>query len=299
MTASKVLIVSSPKPETSAPARLLASRLAAVGIEAIVHPLQDSSPAVSPDTAAAADSPAPDSPAPETADFDVSEIALVVPMGGDGTFLAATRLIDFAPIPLLAFNYGRLAFLAGNPERDEVELVTDALAGDIRFERRATLDATVTEADGSETQFTALNEIVYARGASGQVVEFGYGVSGTSIAHLKADGLVVATATGSTGYALSVGGPVVSPGYAGLVVVPIAPHALNTRAIVCGPSDVIEVDIDDALPGETSVFVDGQTTDISQPAHLQVQRGEREVLFALGGGDFFTNVSRVFFGSPA
>ena len=284
MTASKVLIVPSGNPETCASARSLAARLLAAGIDAVV---QDGAG----DAVPAGDSRVPALAAP------LDDIALVVPMGGDGTFLAATRLIGFASIPLLAFNYGRLAFLAGNPERDEVELVCDALAGDIRFERRATLDATVTEADGTTRDFTALNEIAYTRGASGQVVEYAYGVSGTRIAHLKADGLVVATATGSTGYALSVGGPVVSPGYTGLIVVPIAPHALNTRAIVCGPSDVIEVDIDDALPGETSVFVDGQATGVSQPVHLQVVRGEAEVLFALGGGDFFTNVSRVFFGA--
>lgn len=271
-----VLIVPSGNPETCQSARYLASRLVAVGIPAVVQPPQQ----------------------PETPVVALEEVALVVPMGGDGTFLAATRLIGFASIPLLAFNYGRLAFLAGNPERDEVELVTDALAGDVLFEHRSTLVAQVQEADGSCAEFTALNEIAYARGASGQVVEYEYAINGTKIAHLNADGLVISTATGSTGYALSVGGPIVSPGYSGLIAVPIAPHALNTRAIVTGPSDVIEVRIIDPGPGETSVFVDGQATSIEEPVSMQVQRGPQEVLFALGGGDFFSNVSRVFFGGP-
>lgn len=271
----KVLIVPSGNPSTCQSASLLAARLAAAGIDAEVQPPQRETPAV-----------------------PLGEVALVVPMGGDGTFLAATRLIDFEAIPLLAFNYGTLGFLAGNPERDEVELVADALAGDIVFEHRSTLQAHIEEADGSATDVMGLNELAYTRGASGRVVEFEYGINGTGIAHLKADGLVISTATGSTGYALSVGGPIVAPGYMGLVVVPVAPHALNTRAIVSAPSDVIEVDIVSSGPGETSVFVDGCSLDITEPVHLQVTRGRKEVLFALGGGDFFSNVSRVFFGGP-
>lgn len=272
----KVLLVPSARSEAQASARYLASRLVIAGIDAVVQP---------PDRAGAPI-------------VDVDDIALVVPMGGDGTFLAAVHLIDFAPVPLLGLNYGTLGFLSGNPERDEVELVADALSGDIVFERRAVLEARVTEADGASSSFKALNEVVYARGASGRVVEFSYGINGTNIAHMKADGLVMSTATGSTGYALSAGGPIVSPGYKGLVVVPVAPHALSARAIVSAPSDVIEAQIVDAGPGETSFFVDGQSTKVREPVFMEVQRAASDVLFALGGGDFFINVSRVFFGGP-
>lgn len=270
-----VLIVPSGNPRTCDSARLLASRLIVAGIDAVVQ-----------------------SPEADELAVPLDELSLVVPMGGDGTFLAAARLIDFASVPLLAFNYGSLGFLAGNPERDEVELIADALAGDIVFERRSTLQAHVTGADGSVVEATALNEVVYARGASGRVVEYAWGIDDTRIAHLKADGLVIATATGSTGYALSAGGPVVSPGYKGLVVVPVAPHALNTRAVVSGPSDVIEVDVLGARAEEASVYLDGVELDIVHPVHIQARRGDKELLFALGGGEFFTNVSRVFFGGP-
>lgn len=272
----KVLLVPSGNPDTVKSARYLASRLVIAGIDAEVQPPENTENPVVP----------------------VEEIALVVPMGGDGTFLSAVHLVDFAQVPFLGLNYGTLAFLAGDPERDEVELVTDALAGDILFERRGTIDARVTDSDGLVTELTALNEIVYARGASGHVVEFTYGINGTRIAHLNADGLVVSTATGSTAYALSAGGPIVSPSYKGMVVVPVAPHALNTRAIVTSPSDVLEVAIRSAGPDETSVFVDGVPASFSDPVRIEAHRGEREVLFALGGGDFFTNVSRVFFGGP-
>jgi NAD+ kinase len=275
----KVLLVPSANPKTVESARYLRSRLIIAGIDTEVQdPEKDDDPVVA-----------------------VEELALVVPMGGDGTFLHAARLIGFASVPLLAFNYGTLGFLAGNPERDEVELIADALSGDVVFERRSTLDAEVFDGEGAAHPVTGLNEIVFARGGSGRVVEFTYGINGTKIAHLKADGLVISTATGSTGYALSAGGPIVSPGYKGLVVVPVAPHALNTRAIVTGTSDVVEVDIKAASPGEpaeTSVFVDGMDLGVHDASRIVARRGEHELFFALGGGDFFTNVSRVFFGGP-
>lgn len=178
-------------------------------------------------------------------------------MGGDGTFLCAAHLIDFAPVPMLALNYGTLAFLAGNPDRDDVELITSALSGDMLFEHRSIADIEITQADGRIIRNKALNEVAYTRGRSGRVVEYRYGINGITIARLKADGLVVATPTGSTGYALSAGGPIVSPAYTGLVVVPVAPHALNTRAIVLAPSDVLEVIMDTTRSRDASIFVDG------------------------------------------
>ena len=272
----KVLLVPSDMADVQASARYLASRLTIAGIDVCVQPPEN----------------------PETSIVPVEELSLVVPMGGDGTFLAATRLIGFAPVPLLAFNYGTLSFLAGSPERDEVELICDALAGDVVFERRSTVDISIEEEDGAIQEFTALNEMAYTRGTSGRVVEYAYGINGTTIAHLKADGLIVSTPTGSTGYALSAGGPIVSPAYTGLVAIPVAPHALNTRAIVLAPSDVLEATIVGSRAQDSSLFIDGRTIDIERPRKIIARRGENEVLFALGGGDFFNNVSRVFFGGP-
>lgn len=272
----KVLIVPSNVDEVGAAAHYLASRLVISGIDALVQ----------------------DSKAPDQLSVPVDELALVVCMGGDGTFLRAARLVDFAPVPMLALNYGTLSFLSGNPARDDVELVMNALAGDMVFEHRSTADITIEQADGQVINATALNEIAYTRGRSGRVVEYRYGINGITIAQLKADGLVVATPTGSTGYALSAGGPIVSPAYTGLVVVPVAPHALNTRAIVLAPSDVLEVIMDTTRSRDASVFVDGVMIDVDQPSSIEVRRGERDLLLARGGDAFFHNVSRVFFGGP-
>ncbi len=271
----KVLIVPSDVPSAQEQARLLCARLAIAGIDAIVQPLEENAALTVP----------------------VEELALVIPMGGDGTFLYAARLIDFAPVPILGFNCGTLGFLTGNPQRDQVELVADALSGDLLIENRSTIDALVTCTDGSQHNYTALNELAYTRGASGRIVEYTYAVNGTRIAHLKADGLVVSTATGSTAYALSAGGPIVSPGYSGMVVVPLAPHALNARALVTAPSDVLEVSMSGRNLEEPSLFLDGQPLPIKGIANIQVSRGEREVRYVRGGDDFFTAVSHVFYGS--
>ena len=270
----KVLLLASGTNQTMQSAQFLRSRLIAAGIEACVQNLQEK----------------------KDLSVPVQELSLVVPMGGDGTFLAAAHMIDFAPIPLLGFNYGHLAFLSGSPERDEVELICDALCGDVVFERRATLDAHITCQDGSTKTQTALNELAFTRGMSGHMVDYKYSVNGTLIANVQADGIIASTATGSTAYALSAGGPIISPGYKGLMVVPVAPHTILSRALVLASSDVLELEFLGEYTNEASLFMDGQILNLeSTPSHIMCQRGEKEVLFARGGGDFFQNVAATFF----
>ncbi len=270
----KVLLVPSDLDQVQEASSLLCSRLKAAGVDAEIQP--------------------PDEAAHPVVDLD--QIALLVPMGGDGTFLHSVHLVDFAPIPVLGLNHGTLGFLGGSSERDEVDLVTDALAGDLHFEHRATIEATIDCDDGSSHEVTALNELAYTRGASGHIVECSYAVNGFHIADLRADGLIVSTATGSTGYALSAGGPILSPAYDGFVVLPLAPHALTTRAMVLAPSDVLEAEFSGRHMLETSFFVDGSTLDCEAPVHALYRRGSHEVLMASDGTDFFNNVSGVFFG---
>ena len=269
----KILIVTNGMPHAVEAARLLCARCIAAGLDALVQPADaQSAPLV-----------------------DADQLALVVSMGGDGTFLRAARLVDYAPVPILGFNYGTLGFLTGSPSQDELELIIDTLSGDVPIERRSTLDAEVISEDGACHRIVALNELAYTRGAGGHVVEYSYAVNGTPIARLKADGLVVATATGSTAYALSAGGPIISPGYKGLVAVPLAPHALSARALVTAPSDVFEVTMFGRSMAEASLFVDGLALDLGVVSAITARRGEHEVLMANAGVDFFTNVSRTFF----
>ena len=160
-------------------------------------------------------------------DFD--DLVLAVALGGDGTILKAVHVLGGAEVPVLGVKFGRLGFLSGaSPERMR-EAITTALAGEARVERRATLRAEVVMDGRPVGSYLALNEVVVSRGPSGRVVALDLAIDGHRIMSARADGVVIATATGSTAYALSAGGPVVAPGFGGMIVVPVAAHTLRSR----------------------------------------------------------------------
>ncbi|MBC2888799.1 NAD(+)/NADH kinase [Gordonibacter massiliensis (ex Traore et al. 2017)] len=146
--------------------------------------------------------------------------------------------------------------------------------------------------------FFALNELAVTRGAHGRIIDFGLGVSGAHIADMRGDGLVVATATGSTAYALSAGGPLVSPGFTGLVVVPLAPHTLHSRAIVTASNDVVEMDLSrNAETREATLFVDGELLVFDRTVRrVYIRRGDAPtVLLRYQREGFYEHAARVFF----
>lgn len=248
-------------------------------------------------------------------ELDGASFDMAVALGGDGTILRTAGLIGSAGVPILGINFGWLGFLANGSDDGVVAIVAAALAGDVTVERRANLridvfaegddlddlpvgDEPRYAADGSRRTFFALNEITLARGASGRIVEFSLSVSGTRIADLRGDGAVVATATGSTAYALSAGGPIVSPQFEGLEVVPIAPHTLSARPIVCAPGDVVEIDLSERPSSREAVlFADGDPVEVGAPiARMVVRRGsEPTVLLRYKGDNFYEHVARTFF----
>lgn len=227
---------------------------------------------------------------------------LVISLGGDGTLLRAAKIVGYSEIPILGLSYGHLGFLTGADSENIVGTVSDAIAGDLHLSRRATLHVTTTFDRADGTSFSvdsfALNEVALARGASGDIVEFDVSVSGNHIDRLRGDGFVVSTATGSTGYALSAGGPIVTPSFTGMVCVPIAPHTILARAFLTSASDVVEVSLVPERPVERSVFVDGQLVGgDAQATSCIVRRGEGDVLLLdSGASSFYSAVSRVFYG---
>ena len=227
---------------------------------------------------------------------------LVVSLGGDGTLLRAAGIVGYSEIPILGLSYGHLGFLTAAGPDDVVRTVSEALAGEMHPSRRATLSVEVEfdRPDGttfSETHF-ALNDLALTRGPSGDMIQFDVSVSGNHIDRLFGDGFVVATATGSTGYALSAGGPIVTPSFTGMVCVPIAPHTILARAFLTSASDVVEVSLVPERPVERSVFVDGQLVGgDAQATSCIVRRGEGDVLLLdSGASSFYSAVSRVFYG---
>lgn len=235
-------------------------------------------------------------------DIDGSE--LVISLGGDGTLLRAAHLVGAREIPILGLSYGHLGFLtAASPQdRDILGVVSDALAGEMHVSRRATIacDVHVVTPDGGEEVISAtgLNDMALARGPLSDMVEFDISVSGHHIDRLRGDGVVVSTATGSTGYALSAGGPIVSPDFDGMVCVPIAPHTIQARAFLTSPSDVIEVTMSRDRPSQPAIAVDGQYI-LSEGAVDRVvsRRGDADILLLdYGPESFYNSVSRVFYG---
>ncbi|MGL5173441.1 MAG: NAD(+)/NADH kinase [Olsenella sp.] len=235
---------------------------------------------------------------------DTSGCDLVVSLGGDGTLLRAARIVAYSEIPILGISYGHLGFLTSAGPEDLFAAVTDALAGDLHASRRATLDIESEFEDAQGRSYTvhsfALNDFALSHGSQGDMVEFDVSVSGNHIDRLRGDGLVVSTATGSTGYALAAGGPIVTPEFAGMVCVPVAPHTIMARAFLTSPSDVVEIEMSEERRVACHFFADGQPIASSEgdlPLHATVRRGSGDIiLLDHSSQSFYASVSRVFYG---
>ena len=165
----------------------------------------------------------------------------LVSIGGDGTLLQAARLLAGRDIPLLGINRGRLGFLTDVLPADIGSSIDALLEGRCAAEQRPLLQARLHWADGASARLLALNDVVLLRRESGRMFDYQTSVDGRYVNAHRGDGLVVATATGSTAYALSCGGPIVDPRLDVLVMAPICPHTLSDRPILVPGSARIEV----------------------------------------------------------
>lgn len=232
-------------------------------------------------------------------------IDLIITLGGDGTILHSARIAYAAGAPILGVKFGHLGFLANGAEDGPVPLIADALADEIIREERIDLRVQVTcEGDDEEgidepREFFVLNEIAIARGAMGHIVDFSLDISGDRVATMRGDGVIVSTATGSTAYALSAGGPLVGPSHRGLIVVPLAPHTLNTRAVVTEHHDVVEVTFEEgsASAREVSLFADGDALEFARPiSSIVVSAGDHPItLLTRRQESFYKQIARTFF----
>ncbi len=227
---------------------------------------------------------------------EIGEPALVVALGGDGTILKAVHLLGPVEVPILGVNLGRLGFMAGTGPEHVREAVSAALAGEGRVERRSTLAASV-QMDGRVVgRYRALNEIYVGRGASLRVIDTELMVNGILVSRIRCDGIITATSTGSTAYALSAGGPIISPDVSCAVIVPVAPHTIAARAIVVGASDRVEIHLPNPQRREACVAVDGELAPCRRDIQsVTVVRGEHDVLLMkLDGRDFYEVVRSEF-----
>jgi NAD+ kinase len=199
------------------------------------------------------------SPAGETTDLldELRRTDVLVVLGGDGTFLRAAQSIAAVDVPILGINLGKVGFLS-KAEAHELESVLEKLqAGNFTVRERMGLSGRILHAGRpSEASFTALNDIVVARGSLARVVRLAVTIDESHVATFIADGLVVASPTGSTGYSFSAGGPILDPQSRNLVVTPIAGYLSTIRSIVVSPSQVVRTRILGAH--EALVSIDGR-----------------------------------------
>jgi NAD+ kinase len=184
-----------------------------------------------------------------------AQLAIVI--GGDGSLLYAARLVAASAIPLLGINRGRLGFLTDVMPQDMFQCVDAALEHRCQVDHRPLLEARVIAADGSERSELALNDVVLAKWETGRILDFETRIDGRYVNTHGGDGLVVASATGSTAYALSCGGPIVDPSLDVLVVVPICPHTLADRPIVVSGRSTISVLLHERHDTRAQVTCDG------------------------------------------
>lgn len=186
------------------------------------------------------------------------EVDLVIVFGGDGTFLNTARHFAAVEMPILGVNLGGLGFLT------DIELsklgsgLEDLIAGKFEIEERMMLEAEVIREEESINKVVAVNDVVITKGSFSRIIELKTYIEGEYVTTYPADGLIVASPTGSTAYSLSAGGPIVNPKLKSLVVTPICPHTLSSRSIVTGGDEVVEVEVK-ADHEDIMLTVDGQT----------------------------------------
>jgi len=193
---------------------------------------------------------------------------MVVVLGGDGTLISTARIIGERDIPILGVNLGSLGFLTEIALDELYPALEKCLAGDFRVSERIMLRA-VVERDGKETaSHLVLNDVVINKGALARIVDLKTKVDAFDLATFKADGLIISTPTGSTGYSLSAGGPIVNPSMNCIVITPICPHTLTNRPIVIHDGSVVDITVSSLDDEDIYLTLDGQVG-------LELRSGDR------------------------
>lgn len=214
------------------------------------------------------------------ATFDMigEQADLAIVLGGDGSMLMAARRLAESDVPLVGVNQGRLGFMTDLARDDMLDGVADLLEGKFKSEQRFLLDATVRRGDVVAFQTQALNDVVVNKGDLGRMIEFAVSIDGEFIYNQRSDGLIIATPTGSTAYALSANGPILHPAVPGIALVPLCPHALSNRPITI--SDDCRIEIALHAPHRARVHADGQEKfELEAGDRVDVARSRRSIRF--------------------
>ncbi|HUO18977.1 MAG TPA: NAD(+)/NADH kinase [Steroidobacteraceae bacterium] len=214
---------------------------------------------------------------------------LVIAVGGDGTLLYAARLVAHHGVPLLGVNRGRLGFLTDVMPQDMLTSVDAALAGELDKDERPMLAAQLHSAAGGIVHALALNDVVMQKHDTGRTLDFETRIDQRFVNTHDGDGIIVASATGSTAYALSCGGPIIEPHLDAWVIAPICAHTLSDRPIVVSSRSVIEVVLLERPDTQANVSCDGMRLGALVPGdRLEVRAArERVTLLHPPGHDYY------------
>ena len=205
----------------------------------------------------------------EDASFDVD---MVLSMGGDGTFLKAASYVGNKNIPILGINTGRLGFLADVSPEEMEETFEDIYKGNYKIEDRSVLQVT-SEGQPLKGYACGLNEIAVLKRDSSSMIAIHTSINGAYLTTYQADGLVIATPTGSTAYSLSVGGPVIVPHSNTIAITPVAPHSLNVRPIVINDDWEITLDVE-SRSHNYLIAIDGRSETCREGTRLTIRKAD-------------------------
>ena len=219
--------------------------------------------------------------------FDGAKLDMLISLGGDGTLLRGARLACLRGIPILGINLGRVGFLAAAGPGTALETLRRVVRGQYTIESRLALSARV---GGAGEECLAVNDVVIHKGGIARLIQISVAVVGQEVGVYTADGIIVATPTGSTAYSMSAGGPIVVPGVDALVITAICPHTLAVRPLVVAANATLAVRVLDPVPApeELMVSIDGQVAARLAPRQeVSVVRASRPVLLARADAESF------------
>lgn len=207
----------------------------------------------------------------------ISDVLIV--FGGDGTLLSVARLIGKESCPILGVNLGSLGFLTEVTLKELDVALTQLLEGDFQTSPRSLLEVNLVRKNGKTDQFRALNDVVINKGALARIINLEAYCDKKFIANFLADGVIIATQTGSTAYSLSAGGPIILPNQNLLILNPICPHTLTNRPLIIPSSSKIEINLKDGK--EVTMTVDGQIGTTMLPGdqvHCRLSKNSIELI---------------------
>lgn len=218
------------------------------------------------------------------------EVDLLLTLGGDGTLLRGARMAGPHRVPLVGCNLGRLGFLTTGALEELEDIVDRAIRGDFELEERVALDVRVGRDDDS---FYALNDAVIHKTGFARLITMRLYLDGEEVGQYSGDGIVISTATGSTAYSLSAGGPIMHPSMDALLATPICPHTLAVRPLVVPGESRLTVEVVSEGDEETVVTVDGQVgSRMERGERVEVKAADDPLRLVRFAGDDFFNVLR-------